>query len=141
MRAEVAHRVLVLAGAALFALVLALAIASIVRGPDERRLPQSVPAPGGGWFTALGGPYSFKRGQTSTACGYETGRRTRGLVHSVLPCGAKLTLSVNGKLVLTQVVERGTPGRDREFGVTKRLARELGLHTVQRIRWRFAGRA
>ncbi len=141
MRAELAHRMLLLAGSALLALVLALALSSFLREGEARPAAQSIPAPGGGWYSALAGPYTFKRGLPSTACGYETGARTRGLVHPVLPCGAKLMLSVNGRLVVTQVVERGTPGRDRELGVTKGLARELGLHTVQRIRWRFAGRA
>jgi hypothetical protein len=133
---DLAQRLLVLAGATLVALVAALAVLEVRDDTEGAAEPESVPAPGGGWYTALAGRYTLARGERRTECGYR--RRVAGVSHPVLPCGAKLTLRVRGRVVLTQVVDRDPGARNREFGITRPLARRLGVGPVERIRWRFA---
>jgi rare lipoprotein A (peptidoglycan hydrolase) len=134
-----AEREVALAGVALVALVLALALAALARGagtPDQG--PQSVPAPDGGWYRALAAPYRLDARSKRTACGHPATPRTLGVAHPVLPCGAKIMLAYDGQEVLTQVIDRGTGVPGREFDVTAALARHLGLRGVQPIEWRFA---
>ena len=138
MTPGVAQRLLVLAGAALLALVVALAVASIAGGSDDGDEPGSVPAPGGRWYSALAGRYSFKAGTRRTACGHPASAELEGVAHPVLPCGAKLVLRYREVEAITQVVDRGPVGRGREFGVTRSLAVKIGLGAVDRVRWRFA---
>jgi hypothetical protein len=134
--ADFAQRLLVLAAATLVALVAALAVLELREDEEGVAAPKSVPAPGGGWYTALAGPYRPTRGERRTECGYR--RRVAGVSHPVLPCGVKLTLRFRGRIVLTQVVDRDPGARNREFGVTRPLARRLGMGGIERIRWRFA---
>ena len=139
MSSDLAQRLLVLAAATLVALVAALAVLELREDEPGQAEPASIPAPGGGWYSALAGPYSLRRGERRTDCGYRVRRGgLLGVAHPVLPCGAKVTLRVGGRLVLTQVVDRDPTARNREFGITRALARRLGLKTVERIRWRFA---
>ena len=139
MTPGVAQRLLVLAGAALLALVVALAVASLAGGSgDDEDVPGSAAAPGGGWYTALAGRYSFKAGTRRTACGHPATAKIEGVAHPVLPCGAKLVLRYREVEAITQVVDRGPVGRGREFGVTRALAVKIGLGPVDRVRWRFA---
>ena len=139
MSLDLAQRLLVLAGATLAALVVALAVVAARDDEPARVEAASVPAPGGGWYTALAGPYALRRGERRTDCGYRVRRGgLLGVAHPVLPCGVKLTLRIGHRLVLTQVVDRDPGARNREFGVTRPLARRLGLDDVERIRWRFA---
>ena len=56
----------------------------------------------------------------------------------MLPCGAKIYLAFGRKRVLTQVVDRGPAEPGREFDLTPALARLIGLHGVQAVRWAFA---
>ena len=56
----------------------------------------------------------------------------------MLPCGAKIYLSFDGRQVLTQVIDRGPFVPGREFDLTAPLADKLGLDGVQRIRWAYA---
>jgi hypothetical protein len=134
---DLAQRLLVLAGAGLVALVAALAVLELRDAREDVDEPDSVAAPGGGWYTALAGRYAPSRRERRTECGYR--RRVAGVSHPVLPCGVKLTLRVRGRVVLTQVVDRDPGARNREFGITRALARRIGFGaTVERIRWRFA---
>jgi hypothetical protein len=134
-----AEREVALAGVALMALVLALALAALVGGVGTAdQGPQSVPAPGGGWYHALAAPYRLDARSKRTACGHPANLRTLGVAHPVLPCGAKIMLAYDGQEVLTQVIDRGTGVPGREFDVTAELARQLGLRGVQPIEWRFA---
>ena len=139
MNPALAEREVALAGVALVALVVALALAALARGSggaDDG--PQSVPAPDGGWYRALAAPYRLDASAKRTDCGQRVTPKTLGLAHPVLPCGAKLILSYDGRQVLTQVIDRGTGVPGREFDVTAELARRLGLRGVQPIEWRFA---
>ena len=135
---DLVQRLLVLAAATLVAFVAALAVVEVRDRTSPHAAVRSVPAPGGGWYSALAGPYSLPRNERRTACGYPTRARTlQGVSHPVLPCGAKLALRIGHRVVLTQVVDRAS-ARNREFGITHALARRLGLRTVERVRWRFA---
>lgn len=92
--------------------------------------------PVGAWFTALAAPYAPSG--KKTACGVRVKPGLVGVAHPVLPCGVKIFIAFGGQQVLTQVIDRGQVGSGREFDVTSRLARLLGLHGAHAIRWRFA---
>jgi hypothetical protein len=133
-----AQREVALAGIALLAVTSALALASPRLGSDSDALPQAVPAPGGGWYTALAASQAETDLARRTACGHIVDVASVGVAHPVLPCGAKLWLAYDDKEVLTQVIDRGPLVPGREFGLTPELARALGVEGTQRIRWRFA---
>ena len=138
MSNDLTQRLLVLAAATLVGLVAALAVLELRDDEAGGAVPATAEAPGGGWYTALVGPYRFADGEERTDCGYRVGPRTFGVAHPVLPCGAKLTFRVGRQHVLTQVVDRDPGARNREFGFTEPLARRVGLREVRRLRWRFA---
>lgn len=139
MRPALAQREVVLAGIALLAAITALALASARAGSSEgRRLPEPVPAPGGGWYKALAAAGGESFSGRRTACGHLLQPDAIGVAHPVLPCGAKIFISYNDREVLTQVIDRGPFVPGREFDLTRRLARELGLRGTQPILWRFA---
>jgi rare lipoprotein A (peptidoglycan hydrolase) len=125
-------RAAALAGVALVALAVALAI----ERHDQKRA--ALPAPAGQWYTALATPYTPTTATKKGACGIAIGPNTAGVAHPVLPCGVKLYVKFAGKEVLTQVVDRGRTGPGREFDVTQALAKLLGLQGTQTIQWRFA---
>ncbi len=138
MTPALALRELALAGIALVALVVALAVAAVRDDSDEPALPGSVPVAGEGWYRALAAPYRVERTGPRTTCGHDATTKTLGVAHPVLPCGAKLYVAYRGKQVLTQVIDRGTGVPGREFDVTVALARAIGLRGVKQIQWRFA---
>ena len=121
-----------LAGVALVALAVALAVSA------GRTKKVALPSPAGQWYTALAAPYTPASATKPGACSVAIGPKTMGVGHPVLPCGAKIYVKFAGKEVLTQVVDRGhtVPGRD--FDVTQALARLIGLQGTQTIQWRFA---
>jgi rare lipoprotein A (peptidoglycan hydrolase) len=131
-----AQREIALAGVALLAVVAAVAITTVARSTDD-------PAAGSQplateWYRALAGPYDFPEDAEQTACGHPADESTRGVAHPVLPCGAKITILFGDRAILTQVVDRGPGVPGREFDVTRPLAREIGLTSIQPIQWRFA---
>jgi rare lipoprotein A (peptidoglycan hydrolase) len=132
VRAAVALRTLALAGVALLAALVSVAVAR-PRNEGER-----LPQPSGTWYRAVVAPYRPSASRGRTACGQRIDRDTRGIAHPTLPCGAKIYLAFEGKRVLTQVIDRGPYAPGREFDVTKPLADEIGLHGTQSIRWAFA---
>lgn len=136
--AALAQRELALASVALLAVVTALAVAT-VRDTDggASRLPEPVPAPGGGWYTAFAGVSRNVRARR-TACGHTLGPASLGVAHPVLPCDVKIFISFNGREVLTQVIDRGPYVPGRAFNLTRGLAGMLGLRGTQPIRWRYA---
>jgi rare lipoprotein A (peptidoglycan hydrolase) len=137
--ASFAQRGLALAGVALLAVIVALALISR-RGestPPAQAGPQPVTVAGTGWYSALAGVASTK-GRTRTACGVLLTRATLGVAHPVLPCGAKLFLWYGGVRVLTQVIDRGPAEPGQAFDLTPALAKRLGLRRVGQIRWTFA---
>jgi rare lipoprotein A (peptidoglycan hydrolase) len=133
-----AQREIALAAVALLAVVAAVAVARLAR--DESAGSSQPSAVAAEWTRALAAPYSFPPGVKRTACGQPAGKRTLGLAHPVLPCGAKIMVRFEGREVLTQVVDRGPGKPGREFDVTRALARLMGLSGLEPIEWRFAQR-
>jgi hypothetical protein len=121
----------VVAGVAVLGTAVALALS------HHRHHAASLPPPVGPWYSALAAPYTPSRPRKS-ACGVVIGRRTAGVTHPVLPCGTKLYIALDGKEVLTQVIDRGRARGGRTFAVTQALAKLLGMQGTQAIRWRFA---
>ena len=139
MTAAVAQRLLGLAAVALLGGLIALAVVE-QRSDDASATPQptGAVAPGGGWYSAL----AASRGQAGdaerTTCGLILTGKSFGVTHPVLPCGAKLLLRFGGQTVLTEVIDNKLKSAGRQFELTERLARELGLDGTQEIDWRFA---
>jgi len=129
-----AKRTVVLAGVALLAALVSLALESPRRHHAKSRLPQ----PAATWYSALAAPYNPARTRTRTACGHRLDAKTLGIAHPVLPCGVKIYVSYQGTRVLTQVIDRGLKAPGRAFYVTKALADRIGLHGTQRVRWTYA---
>ena len=129
---RLAQREVALAGLALLAGTIALAVRAQVRHP-ARTTPEQE-----GSYTALAGssgPAAFGR---RTACGGKLKADTIGVAHPTLPCGARVFITYHGATVLTQVVDRGPYEPGRQFDLTDALARRLGLRGVQQIEWGYA---
>ncbi|MBD0348977.1 MAG: hypothetical protein ICV59_07480 [Thermoleophilia bacterium] len=105
--------------------------------PDPPVLPESVPAPGGGWYEGPAAPRLAETAGERTACGFVVRARTAGVAHPVLPCGAKIFVAFGSREVLTQVIARRTPA-GTQFAVSAALAKLLGLRSTDIVRWRFA---
>jgi hypothetical protein len=132
-----AQREVALAGLALLAAVVALAVTS-PRASDQGGHLNPVYVPGGGWYTALAGARPVRYG-TRTNCGVGLRPETRGIVDSVLPCNIKLFVSFdNSPRILTQVIAQRPVVPGRRFDVTPALAEDLGIQGIQRIKWVYA---
>jgi len=131
------QRLLALAGVALVAGVVALAVTRRESDSRSAALPAAAPAPGGGWFKARAAPLRAGRKPRATACGFRLTAKTLGVTHPVLPCGAQIYLLFDEERVLTRVIGRGSPATS-ELGLTKALADKIGLHRTQPVEWRFA---
>jgi len=119
------QRQVALAGVALLAAIVALALTSHGNGQPITGLPQPVPVAGGGWYTAR--------------CGYLLKPGTVGVTESVLPCGVLIYVSYkDSPHILTKVIDRRPVVPGRKFDLTPKLAEELGVDGVQRIRWVYA---
>ena len=137
MSPALAQREVALAGVALLAAVVALAITS-PRASNHGGHLSPVAVPGGGWYTALTGARPVRYGRR-TNCGVMLTPKTRGVVDSVLPCNIKLFVSFGGSArILTQVVARRPIVPGRRFDVTPALAEDLGIQGIQRIKWVYA---
>jgi hypothetical protein len=133
-----AQREVALAGVALLAAVVALALASPRGAGDTSGHLNPVLVPGGGWYTALAGARPVLYG-TQTNCGVVLRPQTRGVIDSVLPCNIKLFVSFGGSdRILTQVIARRPIVPGRRFDVTPALAEDLGIHGIERISWVYA---
>jgi hypothetical protein len=133
------QRVLALAGAALLAAVLALVVAQQTRSSARAAGPQPAVGAGAGWYGAVAGvapdvPVDGKRSR----CGWLLEPETLGIVHPVLPCGAKLFVELGGKRVYTEVVDRAPVASGEDFDLTAALADRVGLSGTREVRWAFA---
>ncbi len=133
MTPRLAQREIALAGVALLAAVVSLALTS-GRAERSTKLPQ----PAGPWYTALAGARGPASIGKRTACGHALTAETEGVAHPVLPCGAKIYVAFGDKHVLTQVVDRGPYVPGRQFDLTDALATRLGVSGVQQIEWAYA---
>jgi rare lipoprotein A (peptidoglycan hydrolase) len=129
---EPADQLFALAGVALLAAVIAVAVTGW--GTAGRRT-SAHPV---GDFVALAGSAGPAAFGHRTACGGVLRADTLGIAHPTLPCGARIFINFHGKHVLTQVVDRGPYVAGRQFDVTDALARLLGLVGVQRVHWSYA---
>jgi hypothetical protein len=140
MSPDLAQREVAIAAVALLAIVLGLALGSQRGGSSSREaLPESIPAPDGGWYHARAAATGrdLSPGAT-TACGQRVMGSTIGIAHPVLPCGVKLYIGHDDAEVLTQVIGRGPEAQNVQFGLTDALARALGVDGRETIRWRYA---
>lgn len=137
MNPILAQREIALAGVALLAVLVALAVGPRSSASAQPVAPRPVAEDGAGWYGALAGPGGGPYGRRST-CGVIMRSTTLGVAHPVLPCGAKIFISFDGKEVLTQIVDHAPRSPGLEFQVTAPLARRLGLRGVQPVRWTFA---
>jgi rare lipoprotein A len=132
MSRRLAQREVGLAGVALLAAAVSLAVTSQTQ-KDDSDLPRPT-----GSYTALAGTPGTAAFGKRTACGQLLKPATQGVAHPVLPCGVRVYVSYRGKHVLTQVIDRGPYVPGRQFDLTYALARLLGLTGVQRIHWSYA---
>jgi hypothetical protein len=131
------QRQVALAGVALLAAVLALVLTAHDKGRAVTGLPQPVPV-AGGWYSALAGPEQPRYG-ARTRCGVVLQPDTVGITDSVLPCGILVYVAYrNSPHILTRVIDRRPVQPGRKFDLTPKLAEDLGVDGVQRIRWVFA---
>lgn len=137
MRAQFFERQLALAAVALLATLIGLALS---RDGDGARPGPAVqpPAAGETWSEAPAGPVADERYGSTTTCGQELTRDVAGIVHPVLPCGARIVVAVGEREVETSVVDQGPVGPGEEFSLTEPLAVELGVQGIQTVRWRFS---
>jgi hypothetical protein len=134
-----AQREIALAGIALLAAIVALALTSHGNGSNTKSLLQPVTLDGGRWRTSLAGATPGRYGRR-TDCGVLLRPATIGITDSVLPCGIKLYVAYgDSPRILTQVIEQRPVPPGRKFELTPRLAEKLGVDGVQKIRWVFAG--
>jgi hypothetical protein len=133
-----AQRQIVLAGVAVLAAIVALALTSRGNGEAVTELPQPVSVSGGAWYTALAGAGQPRYGRR-TRCGYVLRPGTVGVTNSVLPCGVLVYVAYkDSPQILTRVIDRRPVLPGRKFDLTPRLAEDLGVDGVQRIRWVYA---
>lgn len=132
MRFRLAQREVALAGLALLAIAVSLAVTAQTRDHES-----AAPQPEGSYTALAGssGPAAFGR---RTACGGVIRPDTVGVAHPTLPCGARVFITYRGQTVLTQVIDRGPYVPGRNFDLTDALARKLGLQNVQEIHWAYA---
>jgi rare lipoprotein A (peptidoglycan hydrolase) len=133
VRARLAQREIALAGVALLAALVSLALVGGRSKPGA-----DLPKPAGSWYPAVAGVRPLGGFGRKTACGEVLRPTTLGVSHPVLPCGAKIYIEFDGRHVLTQVIDRGPFVPGRELDLTAPLAERLGLAGVQRVRWAYA---
>lgn len=131
MKLGLAQRQAALAGIALLAAVVALAISS------DHHHSSALPPPVG-TYSALAASSGVVAYGKHTACGQVLGPTTEGVSQPVLPCGVKLYVNFRGKHVLTEVIDHGPNSSGTQFELTQALAQQLGLVGVQRIVWSYA---
>ena len=138
MSVSILQRTIALAGVALVAAVGALALTSAGNDGEAASGPRPVPAPNGGWYTALAGSRGPVDDAERTTCRRVLTGRALGVTHPALPCGAMIFLEYGGVEVLTEVIDTKLKQPGRQFELTEVLAQRLGLDGTQEIRWRFA---
>ena len=134
------ERLVLLAAVAFLAAVAAVALVQ-QRSENEGPAPfASAPAPDD-WNTAFAGSRGAPGDAQRTSCGQVLTRRSLGVTHPVLPCGAKLVLRDGDTQVLTAIIDHRLVQPGRQLELTPALARMLGIEGTQEIEWRFATEA
>jgi hypothetical protein len=135
---SLAQRLVLLAAIAL--LGAALALAAVELDADSSPGLTSAAAPSG-WNTAFAGSRGPTGDAQRTSCGQVLAAESLGITHPVLPCGAKLVLRHEDRLVLSEVIDNALVEGGRQLEVTEELAETLGLEGTTEIEWRFATEA
>ena len=68
-----------------------------------------------------------------TACGQRLTRRTQGVAHKTLPCGAEVAIRVRGRSAVVPVIDRGPYAHGVAFDLTRATARRLGVSHTRRV--------
>ena len=136
MTSTYGQRVLALAAAAVFAGVLALAVAHQNGTAARAAGPQPAVGAGTDWYRAVAGVYAVRSSRST--CGWLLEPRTLGVIHPVLPCGTKIFVQLGGKRVYPAVVDRGPVPSTVDFDLTSALADRIGLTGTRDVRWAFA---
>jgi hypothetical protein len=131
MNGRLARRQAALAGVALVGALGAIALSQI--GDDSDAAPP--PAAAVQWDNAIVGVFEPPREPTS--CGVTVTQETVGIVHPVLPCGAKIVVEYQGRSTQADVVERGPVASSLAFDLSPALAAALGVSGPTTVRWRF----
>jgi hypothetical protein len=135
------QRLLSLAAMALLAGLVAVAVVDRrEQTPVPVPVSQGATAAGGGWYDALAAPRPPGEDAERTGCGLIITSRSFGVTHPVLPCGAKILIRYGGETVLTEVIDNQLKEAGRQFELTPRLARLIGLDGTQSVEWRYATR-
>ena len=87
---------------------------------------------GASWY---GGPGMWGR---STACGKTLRPSTLGVAHKTLPCGTTVKFVYHGRVLVTQVIDRGPYVDGRAWDFTKAASEALGFEGVGRVRYAVA---
>jgi hypothetical protein len=133
------QRLAALAAAALLVGMFGVALSEASQDSSVVGGPMPAVGPWGGWSAALAGVAGTVRpGGRPSDCGWIVNRRTLGVVHPVLPCGARIFVEYGGTRALTRVVARSPVPRDRELDLMPALAGRVGLEGVREIRWAYA---
>ena len=140
MTALLGMRLAGLAAATLLAGVFAVAASD---GSGGGAATSAVPEPAvsafGGWTVTIAGvAAAVPRAGRPGDCGWLITRPLQGVIHPVLPCGARIFVEYGGRRALTRVVARSPVGVGRQLDLTPRLATALGLEGIRRVRWAFS---
>ncbi|HEU4707597.1 MAG TPA: septal ring lytic transglycosylase RlpA family protein [Solirubrobacterales bacterium] len=87
---------------------------------------------GASWY---GGPSMWGR---RTACGATLRPSTLGVAHKTLPCGTTVKFVYRGRMLVTQVIDRGPYVKGRAWDFTQAASEALGLEGVGRVRYAIA---
>ena len=69
-----------------------------------------------------------------TACGQTLTRRTVGVAHKTLPCGARVVVRYKGAFLRTRVIDRGPYANNATWDLTQAAAKRLGFEYTDEIR-------
>ena len=136
----VVQRIAVLAGVALIAVLVAVALVHRHDSstPSTTWKVKAVPAPGASWNEVRTGLLALTEKGKTTACGVAVGVTTFGVAHPSLPCGTRIFIAYGDMRVLTQVIARGPYVPGRGLDLTPALAVKLNIRGAADVRWRFA---
>ena len=70
----------------------------------------------------------------TTACGQTLTRRTLGVAHKSLPCGARVSFRYEGRTITTEVIDRGPYGHDATWDLTNGAAKLLNFTVTDTVR-------
>jgi hypothetical protein len=87
---------------------------------------------GASWY---GGPTMWGR---QTACGQTLRPSTLGVAHKTLPCGTTVKFVYHGRVLVTQVIDRGPYVKGRAWDLTQAASEALEFEGVGNLRYAVA---